>query len=567
MQTPLRAAALLLAFAAAAAAASAAHAQTPTAPAPIDVTISVDAAKPIAPLTPIWKYCGYDEPNYTYTPNGKKLIEQFSHAGSGPAFFRTHSLLVTGDGTPHLKWGSTNAYTEDAAGKPIYNFAIIDKIFDTYQAVGSKPLVQIGFMPRALSQHPETYEHHWKPGDNYNDIYLGWTSPPNDYEKWNDLIKAWVSHSIEKYGKAEVESWPWEVWNEPNIRYFNGKLADYCTLYDNTAKALKSVDPAIQIGGPECTGPGGQNPFLKGFLDHVRDNKIPLDIVTFHAKGSPAYVDNHVRMGVSNQLRNIDSGFSVVASYPEFKSLPIIIGESDPDGCAACAGPAYPQNGYRNGTLFASYTAEQIARTFELADKHGVNIRGAVTWAFQFEDQPLFAGFRALATNGVELPVVNTFRMLGKMIAPDAQRITATSSADPGVDAIRTGGVRGAPDVSALATRDAHRVCILLWNYHDDDVPGPTAHITLNVKGFSNAAAPTVTRYQVDDVHSNSYTAWKQMGSPKECTPEQLAALEKAAALAQIDAPGAVVVNGGTTLTLDLPRQAVTLLELTYPGR
>jgi xylan 1,4-beta-xylosidase len=562
MPTRTPTAAALLAALLTSAARAAAPAQTPAdSSASLPVTITVDAAKPIAPLAPIWKYCGYDEPNYTYTPNGKKLIEQFSHAGPGPAYFRTHSLLVTGDGTPHLKWGSTNAYTEDPSGKPIYNFEIIDKIFDTYREFGSKPLVQIGFTPKALSPKPEPYEHHWKPGDNYNDIYLGWAYPPNDLDKWSALIKAWAAHSIEKYGKTEVESWPWEVWNEPNIGYFKGKLDDYNKLYDATAKALKSVDPNLKIGGPESTGPGGSaTTFLKGFLDHVRDNKVPLDIVTFHAKGNPTYVQNHVRMGVSNQLRNIDAGFQIVASYPQFKNLPIIIGESDPDGCAACAGPAYPQNGYRNGTLFASYTAEQIARTFQLADKHGVNIHGAVTWAFQFEDQPLFAGFRALATNGIELPVVNTHRMLGKMIAPDAQRISATSSADPGVDAIRTAGVRGAPDVSALATKDAHRLCILLWNYHDDDVPGPTAHITLTVNN-TPAGKPTVARYQVDDVHSNSFTAWKKMGSPATLTPAQRTDLEKSAALAQIDAPALT----NNTLTLDLPRQAVTLIELTYP--
>jgi xylan 1,4-beta-xylosidase len=540
------------------------HAQAGTGgAAPLPVTITVDAGKPIAPLVPIWKYCGYDEPNYTYTPNGKKLIEQFSHTGPGPAYFRTHSLLVTGDGTPHLKWGSTNAYTEDASGKPVYNFEIIDKIFDTYRAVGSKPLVQIGFCPQALSPHPEPYEHHWKPGDNYNDIYLGWAYPPKDLEKWSGLVQAWARHSIEKYGKSEVESWPWELWNEPNIGYFKGKLDDYNKLYDATARALKEVDPNLQIGGPESTGPGGSaTAFLKGFLDHVRDNHTPIDLVTFHAKGSPTYTNNHVRMGVSNQLRNIDAGFATVASYPEFKKLPIIIGESDPDGCAACAGPAYPQNGYRNGTLFASYTAEQIARTFQLADKHGVNIKGAVTWAFQFEDQPMFAGFRALSTNGVELPVVNTFRMLGKMAGPDGQRLATTSSADPGVEAIRTAGVRNAPDISALATRDGQRVCILVWHYHDDDVAGPDAHITLTVNN-APGGAPTIARYQVDDVHSNSFTAWKQMGSPKECTPEQVAQLEKAAALAQIEAP----VLTDNALTLDLPRQAVTLIELTYPAK
>lgn len=533
----------------------------------LDVSMTVDAGKVLGELKPVWKYCGYDEPNYTYAPNGKKLVEQFSQAGPGPAHFRTHSLLVTGDGTPHLKWGSTNAYTEDASGKPIYNFDIIDKIFDTYEQAGSKPLVQIGFCPQALSPHPEPYEHHWKPGDPYNDIYLGWAYPPKDLDKWAGLIKAWAAHCEQRYGKAEVESWPWEVWNEPNIGYFKGTLADYCKLYDATARAMKSVDEKLRIGGPESTGPNGRaGAFLRGFLDHVAAEKTPIDLVSFHAKGSPTLYQGHVRMGISNQLRDIDAGFSIVASYPQFKGLPIIIGESDPDGCAACQATVYPQYGYRNGTLYAVYTAEQIARTIQLADERGVNLQGAVTWAFEFEDQKPFAGFRALATNGVELPVVNTFRMLGKMIAPGAQRVSAVSSADVGLEKIRTQGVRGAPDVSALATLDGDRVCVLVWNYHDDDVPGPTAHVALEVKGLpAEAKGATVTRWEVDETRGNSYTAWKKMGSPEELTEAQRGELEKAAALAEVGEPGqAEVKDGAATVTLDVPRQAVTLVEVRW---
>ena len=131
------------------------------------VRITVDAAKPTGDLNPIWRWCGYDEPNYTYARNGKKLIAQFSgdkNSPFGSASFRTHNLLVTGDGTPHLKWGSTNAYTEDEEGRPRYDWTILDKIFDAYLDAGGKPYVQIGFMPKALSLKPEPYEHHWKPG-------------------------------------------------------------------------------------------------------------------------------------------------------------------------------------------------------------------------------------------------------------------------------------------------------------------------------------------------------------------------------------------------------------------
>jgi len=115
------------------------------------VTIRVTASQRLGPLKPIWSYFGYDEPNYTYAPNGRKLIGELSALGYIPVYIRTHNLLTTGNGVPALKWGSTNAYTEDAVGRPVYNWTIIDKIFGTYLAAGSKPFVEIGFMPQALS--------------------------------------------------------------------------------------------------------------------------------------------------------------------------------------------------------------------------------------------------------------------------------------------------------------------------------------------------------------------------------------------------------------------------------
>src|SRR4029079_16292606 len=161
----------------------------------------------------------------------------------------------------------------------------------------------------------------------------------------------------------------------------------------------------------------------------------PLDLVTFHAKGAPTVrAEGFVRMSVSNQLRAIANGFGVVSSFPELAKTPIVIGESDPEGCAACPVRTNPSNAYRNGTMYSSYTAEQIARTYQLADVHKVNLLGAVTWAFLFEGQPYFDGFRDLATNGIDKPVVNVFRMLGQM---RGQRVAAKSAASLPVEEVR----------------------------------------------------------------------------------------------------------------------------------
>src|ERR1017187_4637708 len=103
-------------------------------PAEFPVTITVDAEKSLGELKPIWRMFGADEPNYATMKDGKKLIGEIGALRTNDMFFRAHNLLCTGDGKPALKWGSTGIYTEDAEGKPVYNWTIIDNIFDTYLA-------------------------------------------------------------------------------------------------------------------------------------------------------------------------------------------------------------------------------------------------------------------------------------------------------------------------------------------------------------------------------------------------------------------------------------------------
>src|SRR5271170_5976902 len=158
------------------------------------VTINVDAATPVEAFKPIWRFFGYDEPNYTYSKNGSKLISELSALSPVPVFIRTHNLLTTGDGTPALKWGSTNAYTEDASGHAVYDWTIVDRIFDSYLTAGAKPFVEIGFMPKALSTHPEPYQHNWPQGS----LWTGWSYPPKDYAKWGELVYRWVLHCIQR---------------------------------------------------------------------------------------------------------------------------------------------------------------------------------------------------------------------------------------------------------------------------------------------------------------------------------------------------------------------------------
>ena len=537
------------------------------------VTIQVDAARPLGPLRPVWSYFGYDEPNYTYMKDGKKLLTELAALSPVTVHVRAHSLLVTGDGTAALKWGSTNAYTEDAQGNPKYDWTIIDRIFDTYLERKMKPLVEIGFMPEALSSKPQPYRHDWAPDKTYNKIFTGWAHPPKDPKKWGELVYQWVKHCVEKYGRDEVASWWWEVWNEPDIGYWQGTPEQYFELYDHAAHAVKRALPAIKIGGPTTTGPKSERAakFLRDFLQHVVSGKnyatgkvgSPLDYISFHAKGRPKFIENRVQMGSEFQMSDLDNGFRIVASFPTLKRLPIIIGESDPEGCAACSVRFHPQNGYRNGTMYSSYTAATFARKHELAARHGVNFEGAVTWAFEFEDQPYFDGFRDLATNGIDKPVLNVFRMFGLM---SGQRLPVNSSgAVPLADMLKS-GVKAQADINAFASRAERAIHVMAWNYHDDDLPVAPAVVKTAVTGIPLAARRVLVKhYRIDQTHSNSYTVWKAMGSPQQPTPAQYAQLEAAGQLQLLGSPEwRMPAQGALELNFALPRQGVSLLEITW---
>jgi len=530
------------------------------------VTIQVHANRPTGALTPIWRFFGADEANYAYMTNGKKLLSELGRLGGSQVYFRTHHLLTSGDGAYSLKFGSTSAYKEDADGKPIYDWTINDKIFDAYLERGVKPYVEIGFMPEALSTHPQNYPHN-PPVDKMAPVVGGQSYPPKDYAKWGDLVYEWAKHCVARYGAAEVQKWYWEVWNEPNISYWHGSPGDYFKLYDYAVEGVRRALPDARVGGPETAGgPGGK--FLGEFLEHcLRGTNYmtgkagsPLDFISFHAKGSPKVVDGHVEMGMANQFRNMNDAFAVIAKFPEFKKLPVIIGESDPEGCGACKGP---QDGYRNGTMYSSYTAASFPREFELAEKYGVNLQGALTWAFEFEGQPPFAGFRQVASDGIDLPVLNVFRMFAKM---SGERVGVDGGTGYDAEKILEAGVRGRPDVSALVALDKNKLTVLVWHYQDDDVPGPDAAVNLSLENLPVAnVGATLTQYLVDADHGNSYAAWLKMGSPMQPTPEQYAQLEKAGQLAELEPQKNVQVKDGKLdLNFALPLQAVSLLVLEW---
>jgi xylan 1,4-beta-xylosidase len=536
------------------------------------VSIQVDLDQKVGAYTPIYRWFGYDEANYTTMRHGRELLRELHDLSPVPVYIRAHHLLTSGDGKAELKFSSTNIYSEDANGKPVYDFKIIDGIFDAYKEAGVRPLVELGFMPKDLAadlpNRHEPYQVHYP----QSTVSGKSNNPPKDYKKWQELARVLTAHLVERYGKDEVLNWYFEVWNEPDIDYWHTTPEEYWKLYDYAVAGVRAALPQAKVGGPASTSPGREkaNIFLKNFLEHVNSGKsaatgesIPIDFISFHAKGHPAIEQGVVTMGLNRELTDVDKGFALVASFPKFRHLPIIISEADPEGCAACSSKVNPANNYRNGTLYPAYTAAAYKGIFELQDRHAVNLISMLSWSFEFEDKDYFEGFRSLATNGIDKPVLNVFRMFGMM---SGDRVKASSSCAVQLDTLIETGVRKGFDVDAFATRSAKEAAVLVWNYHDINQPAPAAPTTVTIHGIPPGTERVLLEhYRIDDAHSNAYTVWQKMGSPQHPTSQQYADLRAAGQLQLLTSPEWLdVKNGEVKVSTELPRQGISLLHLKW---
>ncbi|MGC2635648.1 MAG: beta-xylosidase [Acidobacteriaceae bacterium] len=544
----------------------------PTAPSTPAVQVTTDLSQTVAPFRPIYNWFGYDEANYTTTTLGRQLLGELHDLSPVPVHIRVHHLLTSGNGQPELKFSSTNVYREDAAGHPIYDFTILDGIFDAYKAAGIEPLVELGFMPEDLAatlpDRHEPYQVHFP----HSTISGASNNPPKDYRKWGDLARAVTAHLVERYGRATVQHWYFEVWNEPDIDYWHASREDYFRLYDFAVAGVRAALPTARVGGPATTGPASPHAYeyLKAFLDHVQNGrsaasggKVPLDFISFHVKGHPEIAGGSVTMGLNRELEDADRGFALIAQYPSFRRLPVILSEADPEGCAACSSRMNPANNYRNGTLYPAYTAAAFKGLLGLAAEHDTNLIAMLSWAFEFEGKDYFEGFRTLATNGIDKPILNVFRMLG-MMGGDRIAVTSTGSV-PLATEVST-GVRAGWDTDALATREDRRAAVLLWNYRDAEEAAPATPVAVTVKGIpAGIRRVLVAEYRIDDTHSNAYTAWEAMGSPQQPTAEQYAKLRSAEGLQLLTSPQWEDVAGGAIrVETAMPPESVSLLSMRW---
>lgn len=404
-------------------------------------------------------------------------------------------------------------YDEDASGNPIYNFSYVDQIYDGLLQNGVKPFVELSFMPRKLAANLKPHAF-W---------YKQLPSPPKDPAKWVAFIKAFTNHLIERYGKTEVEQWYFEVWNEPNIDFWNGEPQQftYFQLYDETAHAVKSVDRKIRVGGPATA----QAAWVDQFIAHCLKNDVPFDFVSTHVYGNEDSKDVFgKKMDITRRdmvARSAKKVFDQVKASGA-PNTPIIWSEYN--------ATYMNQPQVTDSAFMGPWLANNIRECDGLAD-----VMSYWDLSDVFEEQgvvktPFYGGYGLVAERNIPKAAFRAFELLHRL---GDQRIAE-------------------PSENALVTRRADgTLAVALWNYAEpgEQVGPKTFHLTAK-----QSSLKSFRMQKVGPGNGSSLEAWTRMGSPVSPTRQQIAELVKASVMAPPEKlPAAAPIT--------LPAQTLAVLE------
>ena len=412
-------------------------------------------------------------------------------------------------------------YTEDEHGNPVYNFDYVDSIYDGLLKNGVRPFVEISFMPKKLAFNPDALHPFW---------YKPNVSPPKSMERWDALIQHFARHLIDRYGIDEVSQWYFEVWNEPNIDFWNGipRQASYFDLYDHTARALKSVSPRLRVGGPATAAAQ----WVPAFLQYTSEKQVPVDFVSTHG-----YADDTVEnmFGTHEDIPMDDRVGRAIAK---------VRGEIDRSATPHL--PLFWTEWNVPGMMQARdtiYVGPALANTVRECDGH-VDMLSFWTFSDVFEEGgPSTGSFRGdfglRAFDGIDKPSYYAYGLLHQL---GNQRL-----ANPSNDVIVTRAANG-------------DLAIAAWNLVDPGQPGTTRAMDLQFSGLPTDAQVTLQR--VDREHGNVLPHWAAMGKPVNPTPAQAEQLNRETAL---PAPEQTTLRNGA-LRLTLTQNELTLIRIEGAG-
>lgn len=512
-----------------------------------DVNVKVECARELGQLERIWMSYGYDELNWTATPRGRANAATLHDVFGGPVAVRAHNLFTSGSGRGLPHWSSGNVYHEDRNGGPFYDWSQADAAFDLWVDEEMVPIVELGFCPVQLSRASDRPFH---PTPSLYGPYesWGWTSVPRDEGRWGGLVQAVVEHFAQRYGARRTSEWYWEFWNEPDIVYWDGTFEEYCQYYDVTVAAVRRGLPGARVGGPATTGEG--TVFLERFLEHCagaarrpgQQAGFP-DFVSFHTKGAPGFRRTYGPVGpygatgdgdrspsTKKVLDEIAANLDLVRSHPSLADVPVLVDECDP-GVPAHMGVFDNRNyQYRNTEYYPVFQLQLMGALLsgQLGGGKGVSL--ATAWAWYMEGDRYFEGTRSFFTaSDIPTPLVNAYRMLAML----GDRRLAAEVTEAG-----TSGSTGAAGALASRSRDGG-VAAILWHHDDNQYARATLELALEVRDLPFAGRPVeIKQYLIDEKHSNSHTAWRELGASQDPSPEDVEAIRKRSMLEVVHEEG-----------------------------
>ncbi len=365
--------------------------------------------------------------------------------------------------------------------KLLYSFHNADQIFDYLLSIGVKPFVELSFMPLALSS-----------GDKIVFHYKGNITPPRDYDQWGELIRRLVQHWVDRYGAEEVRQWFFEVWNEPNLdAFWTGSRDDYFHLYGVTAKAVKSVDACLKVGGPATAG----NAWIDEFLDFTRKNELPVDFISTHhyptdAFGSPG--DDTMTQLEKSRLGVLRE--DVEGAKKRAGDLPVYYTEWSTS--------SNPRDKLHDDSYCAAYIVHTLMSMENL-------VEGYSYWTFSdifeenyFPSVPFHGGFGLMNVHGIPKPSYRAYELMHRLG-------TTRLEVDGAHETVKFWALRGKDNVTLLGIN-------LALPRHAIE----TEHVSITLDNLTGEPSASVAR--IDANNANAKTRWKALGSPEYPVQDQV---------------------------------------------
>ncbi|RLP82152.1 beta-xylosidase [Mycetocola lacteus] len=489
--------------------------------------LSGNAAAPGTPLTHYWStVVGAGRANEGLRADWQRQLTE-ARAAADFRYIRFHGLFHD----------DMFVYTEKEDGTPVFNFQYVDALVDALLDIGIRPFVELGFSPRALARETETV--FW---------WGAHGAPPTDSARWAELIDRLVRHWIRRYGLAEVRTWYFEVWNEPNLwGFFHGTRSEYFELYRVSAETIKAIDPGLRVGGPATSNfvpdtrfDGEKEDFgaqivagrddldtldwrpvwLDAFLEYCAAQNLPVDFVSTHPYPTDWALDEH---GQGEKLtRGVD------ATPTDLATIRRIVDESVYPNAeihlTEWSSSSSPRDHTHDTVPAATFVVRTILHSLGTVDS-------LAYWAFTdvFEeggagDELFHGGFGMFTLPGIPKPTLHAYRMLNGL----GDELIA-----------RTNGT--------ILSRDAEsgRLSALVYHYPSEQpqsIPasfdsrevadangriGSPRTLSIRLEGL-----PAGARFEVETLdleHGNAIAEWRKLGEPEAPTREELALINRGA--------------------------------------